>query len=86
MRSAILRDGTSAATRGSEFDVSPTINLITNDPLVMRVFPGSFHTGQTHFLFCDGSVHPLKWTLNQTVWYGLITRYGREVISQDAYQ
>ena len=81
---------------GSEFDVGPSpyfpngyqlpVNVLPDDPLLTKVFPGSFHVGQTYFVFCDGSVHPLRSTINQTVWYGLITRYGREVISGDAYE
>lgn len=71
---------------GSEFDVAPNPNIITDDPFLRMVFSGSFHTGQTYFVFCDGSVHPIRSTISQAVWYGLITRYGREVISQDAYE
>jgi prepilin-type N-terminal cleavage/methylation domain-containing protein len=71
---------------GSEFDVGPTPYLVTDDPFLRMVFPGSFHVGQTHFVFCDGSVHPLRSTINQAVWYGLITRIGRELINADAYE
>ena len=71
---------------GSEFDVGPNPYLVTDDPFLRMVFAGSFHTGQTHFVFCDGSVHPLRSTTNTTIWYALITRYGREVISTDAYE
>ena len=49
------------------------------------VFPGSFHAGQTHFVFCDGSVRPLRSTMDKDIWYGVITRDGKEVISADAY-
>ena len=71
---------------GSEFDVGPDPpTCVTDDPFLRMVFPGSFHAGQTHFVFCDGSVHPLDATINKTVWYALTTRYGREVISADAY-
>jgi prepilin-type N-terminal cleavage/methylation domain-containing protein/prepilin-type processing-associated H-X9-DG protein len=70
---------------GSEFDVGPSPHLATDDPLLRMVFSGSFHASQTHFLFCDGSVHPLRSTLDKNTWYALITRDGREVISADAY-
>jgi len=70
---------------GSEFDVAPSPNLITDDPFLRMVFSGSFHASQTHFLFCDGSVHPLRSTIDKATWYALTTRYGREVISADAY-
>ena len=83
---------------GSEFDVGPspyfpnnyrsrqtssrpTRNLM----LLQMVFPGSYHAGQTYFVFCDGSVHPLKSTIDKTTWYALTTRAGRELISSDAY-
>ena len=70
---------------GSEFDMGPSPYLATNDPFLQMVFPGSFHSGQTHFVFCDGSVHPLKSTMDRNIWYALSTRYGREIISADAY-
>jgi prepilin-type N-terminal cleavage/methylation domain-containing protein/prepilin-type processing-associated H-X9-DG protein len=69
---------------GSEFDVGPTPYLVTDDPLLRMVFPGSFHPGQTHFVFCDGSVRPLRATMDKKTWYAVITRDGREVISADA--
>ena len=70
---------------GSQFDVSPTPYFVTNDPFLPMVFPGSFHASQTYFVFCDGSVHPLRSTINKAIWYALTTRYGREIISTDAY-
>jgi prepilin-type N-terminal cleavage/methylation domain-containing protein len=77
---------------GSEFDVGPSpyfpnnyLNILPNDTFSPMVFPGSFHTGQNHFVFCDGSVHPLKATIDKATWYALTTRYGREMISTDAY-
>src|SRR5208337_3770463 len=70
---------------GSEFDVGPSPYLITNDPFLPKVFPGSFHANLTHFVFCDGTVHALRLTIDKATWYALTTRYGREVISADAY-
>jgi len=70
---------------GSQFDVGPSPYFVTNDPFLPMVFPGSFHASQTHFVFCDGSVHPLRSTINKAIWYALTTRYGREIISTDAY-
>jgi prepilin-type N-terminal cleavage/methylation domain-containing protein len=77
---------------GSQFDVGPSpyfptnyLNVAPNDPFLPMVFPGSFHASQTHFVFCDGSVHPLRSTIDKATWYALTTRYGREVISADAY-
>ena len=79
---------------GSEFDVGPSPYFPTNyplptpptnDPFLPMVFPGSFHTSQTHFVLCDGSVHPLRSTIDKAIWYALTTRYGREIVSTDAY-
>ncbi len=70
---------------GSEFDVGTSPYLVTDDPFLRMVFAGSFHSSQTHFLFCDGSVHPIRSTINRDTWYALITRDGKEVISADAY-
>jgi len=70
---------------GSQFDVGPSPYLVTNDPFLPMVFPGSFHASQTHFVFCDGTVHALRSTIDKATWYALTTRYGREVISADAY-
>ena len=84
---------------GSEFDVGPSPyfpnnyqiapNLAQTNPqswmLLQMVFPGSYHAGQTYFVFCDGSVHPLKSTIDKATWYALTTRAGRELISSDAY-
>jgi prepilin-type processing-associated H-X9-DG protein len=69
---------------GSEFDVGPT-PVMLGDPILQRSYTCSFHSGQAHFAFCDGSVKPLPATLNRAVWYAVITRDGNEVFSQDAY-
>lgn len=71
---------------GSEFDVAPSPKVVTDDPITRMVFSGSFHSGQTHFVFCDGSVRGLRDTIDRVAWYSLITRYGREIVSADAYQ
>ena len=71
---------------GSEFDVWTSPYFVTDDPFLPMVFAGSFHTSLTHFVFCDGSVHPLRSTIDKATWYALTTRYGRgEIISSDAY-
>lgn len=70
---------------GSEFDMGLSPNLPTDDPFLRMVFTGSFHSGQTHFVFCDGSVHALRSTINRDIWYALSTRFGREIIGADAY-
>jgi prepilin-type N-terminal cleavage/methylation domain-containing protein/prepilin-type processing-associated H-X9-DG protein len=78
---------------GSEFDVwispnySPPKPVGNNPPppSFAHAYSGSFHPSGAHFAFCDGSVRWLKDSTNQTVWYGLTTRDGREVISADSY-
>jgi prepilin-type N-terminal cleavage/methylation domain-containing protein len=45
----------------------------------------SYHPGIANAVMCDGSVHAFKETVNQTVWMGLSTRNGGEVISSDSY-
>ncbi len=77
---------------GSQFDVGPSpyfpsnyVNVAPTDTFSPMVFPGSFHTSLTYFLFCDGSVHPLRSTIDKATWYALTTRFGREVISAEVY-
>jgi prepilin-type N-terminal cleavage/methylation domain-containing protein/prepilin-type processing-associated H-X9-DG protein len=70
---------------GSEFDMGPSPYFASDDPLLRMIFAGSFHPGQTHFLFCDGSVRPLRATTNRDTWYALSTRDGREVVGADSY-
>jgi prepilin-type processing-associated H-X9-DG protein len=45
----------------------------------------SYHPGGVNTLFSDGSVRLIKDAINPTVWWGLGTRNGGEVISADAY-
>jgi prepilin-type N-terminal cleavage/methylation domain-containing protein/prepilin-type processing-associated H-X9-DG protein len=45
----------------------------------------SYHPGGANVLFADGSVKFLKDTTNQTVWWGLGTIAGGEVVSSDSY-
>ena len=48
--------------------------------------PSSWHNGQgVNVLFCDGSVHFIKNTVNLDTWWGLGTMAGGEVISADSY-
>src|SRR5262249_10893425 len=69
---------------GSEFDVGPT-PVMLGDPILQRSYTCSFHSGQAHFAFCDGSVKRLPATMNREAWYAVITRDGNEVFSHDAY-
>jgi prepilin-type N-terminal cleavage/methylation domain-containing protein/prepilin-type processing-associated H-X9-DG protein len=47
--------------------------------------PSSRHPGGVNVCFADGSVHFIKDTIGQTVWWALGTRAGGEVISADQY-
>jgi prepilin-type N-terminal cleavage/methylation domain-containing protein/prepilin-type processing-associated H-X9-DG protein len=69
---------------GSEFDVGPT-PVMLGDPILQRSYTCSFHSGLAHFAFCDGSVKRLLATMNRAAWYAVITRAGKEIVSQDAY-
>jgi prepilin-type processing-associated H-X9-DG protein len=45
----------------------------------------SNHPGGVNVGFCDGSVKFVKDSIDIPTWWGLGTRYGREIISADAY-
>ena len=45
----------------------------------------SRHPGVVNVTFCDGSVRPVKSSVNVNVWWALGTRDGGEVVSSDAY-
>lgn len=45
----------------------------------------SHHPNGLNVCFADGSVHFLKNTINATIWYGLQTIRGSEIISADSY-
>jgi prepilin-type N-terminal cleavage/methylation domain-containing protein/prepilin-type processing-associated H-X9-DG protein len=78
---------------GSEFDVwtgpaytDPTpVGNNPPPPSFGFAYSGSYHPGGGHFAFCDGSVRWLKGSTNQTIWYALTTRDGKEVVSSDSY-
>jgi prepilin-type N-terminal cleavage/methylation domain-containing protein len=62
--------------------------VTTSGPDLQNTSPSSFcgpHTGLTHFLMSDGSVHSIKATINLTVYRALATRNGREVIDEGTY-
>jgi prepilin-type N-terminal cleavage/methylation domain-containing protein/prepilin-type processing-associated H-X9-DG protein len=70
---------------GSEFDVGPSPVLTGDDPVLRQTYTSSYHTGMAQFTFCDGSVKSLRSTMNRLSWYALITRDGKEIVSQDSY-
>ncbi len=45
----------------------------------------SYHSGGVNVIFCDGSVHFVKNSINPVTWYALGTRAGGEVLSSDSY-
>ncbi len=62
--------------------------VFTSGPDPTNLNPASFcspHTGITQFLMADGSVQPIKATINPMVYRALATRNGHEVIDQGAY-
>jgi prepilin-type N-terminal cleavage/methylation domain-containing protein len=66
--------------------VLATISQTGPDPA--NPSPTSFigpHTGLTQFLMTDGSVHPIRATINPAIYRALATRNGREAIDQGAY-
>jgi prepilin-type N-terminal cleavage/methylation domain-containing protein/prepilin-type processing-associated H-X9-DG protein len=69
---------------GSEFDVAPS-PLSPDSPDTRMIITGSYHPGQVNFAFCDGSVKPIKGSIDRLTWYALITRDGREIIKNDSY-
>ena len=70
---------------GSEFDVWTSPDCTLPDATSQMVYTGSYHSGNPNFAFCDGSVKSVRTSVNKTVWYALITRYGKEVVSGDSY-
>ena len=55
------------------------INCSSNNELY------SFHPGGVNVLFCDGSVHFFKESMDPHTFVTLITRAGGEIISADQY-
>ena len=63
-------------------------SVSTSGPDPASPSPSSFcgpHPGITEFLMVDGSVRPIKATINPTIYRALATRAGRKVIDQGAY-
>lgn len=62
---------------------------VRSDPLwnwlSLNITARSRHPSGVNSLFCDGSVHFIKNSVNVGVWRGLGSRNGGEVISADAY-
>ncbi|QEH37813.1 putative major pilin subunit [Aquisphaera giovannonii] len=62
---------------------------IRSDPLwnqlSLNITARSLHPGGVNSLFCDGSVHFVKGSVNLATWMAMGTRAGGEVLSSDAY-
>jgi len=67
---------------GSEFDVAVS-PVLPDSPSIRTIVTGSYHPGQAQFLLCDGSVRPLRDSIDRKIWYALLTRDGRETIRGD---
>lgn len=82
--------GCNNGTGGSEFtefvgSAYPRMNARITDPstsgYIMELSYGSWHVGGGHVAYADGSVHFISENIDQTVYRGLATRFGREVVS-----
>ncbi|WP_165067998.1 DUF1559 family PulG-like putative transporter [Paludisphaera rhizosphaerae] len=69
---------------GSEFDAAKS-PLPADLPNIRTVVSGSYHGDQINAVLCDGSVRPLRGSIDTKVWYGLLTRDGKEAVAADAY-
>jgi len=68
---------------GSEFDAAPS-PLPPDRPDLRTIFTGSYHPGRVHFAFGDGSVRPLRDSIDRKAWYAVLTRDGRDPVDADA--
>ncbi|WP_165250516.1 DUF1559 domain-containing protein [Paludisphaera soli] len=68
---------------GSEFDAGPS-PLLRDAPDTRTIVSGSFHPGQVNFLFGDGSVRPIRESIDKKTWYAVLTRDGRETVNADS--
>jgi hypothetical protein len=46
---------------------------------------GSAHNDILHMAMCDGSVHPIRYSISLTIHQALATRAGGEVLSANAF-
>lgn len=80
--------GSSSGTEFTEFVGStyPRMNVRRTDPAasgyIMELSFGSWHVGGGHMAYADGSVHFISENIDKTVYEGLSTRFGREVVSK----
>jgi|GEM_PF-2008752 len=63
----------------------PCVGYQTSDTDPSYYGSRSLHPGVVNSLFCDGSVKPIKNSINLSTWRALSTTRGGEVTSSDAY-
>ena len=69
---------------GSEFDAAPS--PVPPDSPDNRMIPsGSYHPGGAQFVFGDGAARFLRASIDRELWYALLTRDGREIVSTDDF-
>lgn len=82
--------GCNGGTGGTEFtefvgSAYPKMNARRTDPTVsgheMELSYGSWHVGGGHMAYADGSVHFISENIDKTVYNGLATRQGHEVVT-----
>jgi type II secretory pathway pseudopilin PulG len=64
---------------GSEFDVHISPAFEGEDPLVRKVYTGSYHEAGPGAILCDGSFRSLHPGIDRMIWYALITRAGGDL-------
>jgi len=70
--------------------ISNTVDLVSIDendggPTYAAITARSYHSGGVNSLLCDGSVRFVRDSIAATIWHGLGTVKGQEVISQGDY-
>jgi prepilin-type N-terminal cleavage/methylation domain-containing protein len=86
--SFVVQNAWAGALGDGRGGVEVLATVATTAPDEKNASPSSFcgpHPGLTQFVMVNGSVHPIKATINPTVYRALATRNGREVIDQGAY-
>ncbi len=81
-----LRLGSNFRTTRNPLNTLPALGFTAGgNPCGMNSAFGSRHPGGGNFLFVDGSVHYIKNSINQAIYWALSTRNEGEVLSSDAY-
>jgi prepilin-type N-terminal cleavage/methylation domain-containing protein len=86
--SFVVQNAWAGAMGDGRGGVEVLATVSTSGPSPTSSSPTSFcgpHPGFTQLLMVDGSVRPIKATINPTIYRALATRAGREVVDQGAY-